>query len=45
MEGVYMSHEDLEITLDKELEELILLEAVENEVNNELICNEPLNKD
>lgn len=40
-----MSHEDLEITLDKELEELILLEAVENEVNNELICNEPLNKD
>ncbi len=30
-----MNHEDLEIMLDKELEEMILLEAIENNIDNE----------
>lgn len=40
-----MNHEDLEIMLDKELEELILLEAVENKVDDELNNETSLNKE
>lgn len=35
-----MNHEDLEIMLDKELEEMLLLEALEDNVDNELNLNE-----
>ncbi len=40
-----MNHEDLEITLDKELEEMILLEAVESKVDDELNINTSLNEE
>lgn len=40
-----MNSEDLEILLDKELENMILLEAIENKIDDELKENETLNKD